>query len=298
MSECVFIEADFSAIEAILTGWFCGDPTYIRLARLGVHAYLTSHLVNKPADLGWSDEVLGDYFKKIKKAYPVKYHQGKGTVHGTNFGQTPYGMAKLHPHLFTISSATALQTLYYKLCPKLKSWHNNLRQRAHRQGYLGGNDHPFHYKHWFWEVLKWSGGKVSLGRDANRVVAFYPQSTAAGILKEACLRLMDPGGANYIGDTFHGRTPIRALIHDSILCEVPLGEKDRVIRALYNEMTTPIKVLPCPKEWGLGPYLTIGVAIKVGPTWGSMEEIDLKELGVASDTTVIDAEEDLDEEVA
>lgn len=283
------------AIEAILTGWFCGDPDYIRLARLGVHAYLTSHLVGRAADLTWSDGDLGDYFKKIKKQYPVKYHEGKITVHGTNFGLTPFGMAKLHPHLFTISSATALQTLYYRLCPKLKTWHNHLRQRAHRQGYLGGADHPFHYKHWFWEVLKWSGGKVSLGRDANRVVAFYPQSTAAGILKETCLRLMDPSRENYIGDAFHGQTPIRALIHDSILNEVPLEEQERVIRALYREMTRPILELPCPPEWGLGSHLSIGVAIKVGPTWGSMEEVDLKELGVASDTTVIEPEEELDE---
>jgi hypothetical protein len=291
MSDHVFVEVDFSAIEAILTGWFCGDPNYIRLARLGIHAYLLSHLVKQPANLKWSDEDLGKLFKKLKKQHPVKYHESKITIHGSNFGLTPYGMAQLHPHLFTVASAKALQTLYFQLTPLLKSWHSNLRQRAHRQGYLGGSDHPYHYKHWFWDVLFSSNGKVTLGGDAKRVIAFYPQSTAAGIIKEASIKLMTPGPV-YIGDAYHGRTPIRALIHDSILLELPLEGVGEVIRKVVQVMTAPIKVLPCPPEWNLGPYLSIGVSVKIGPTWGQMEEIDLKELGVGSDTRIIDPEEE------
>src|SRR4051794_24681060 len=50
-----FWERDFSAIEAVLVGYFAGDPAYIRFAKLGVHDYLASHMLGRPADLSWSN---------------------------------------------------------------------------------------------------------------------------------------------------------------------------------------------------------------------------------------------------
>ena len=34
----VLAEVDFSAIEAVLVGWFARSPQYITLAKLGVHS--------------------------------------------------------------------------------------------------------------------------------------------------------------------------------------------------------------------------------------------------------------------
>jgi hypothetical protein len=56
---------DYSGIEAVITGYCMQDPTYIRLAKLGVHAYLCSHLVGEPADTKWSDQELAAWFKRI-----------------------------------------------------------------------------------------------------------------------------------------------------------------------------------------------------------------------------------------
>ncbi len=165
--------------------------------------------------------------------------------------------------------------------------------------------HPFGYKHWFWSILgfrkipynvylkRQKAGEpvtviqgdycaITLGADAKRVVAFMPQSIAAGILKEALLRLFTPGLPHYIGTAYYGRTPLRAPIHDSGLFEVPVRVWDRVLEAVVTEFTRPVPQLRL--DWmraedkarmGLGECLSIGVAAKAGPDWGSMEEIHL-----------------------
>lgn len=276
MPGCALVEADYSGIEAVETGWFAGDPAYIRLARLGVHAYLTSHLVGNPADLDWEDEKLAAHLAWVKKHHKLEYRKVKGVVHGANYGRTAFGMHAGEPELFeNVEAAQRIEDLYYSLCPKLPKWQEDIRRRAHKQHYLGGDDHPFKYKHWFWSVYVFNNKtkKYTLGDDGKRCIAFYPQSTAAGVLYEACLRLMRPGGDNYIGDLYNGRTPIRALIHDSILAEVPKNKLDEYMTKVHAEMTRPIQQQPCPPEWNMGTHLQIGVEIKVGTTWGSMEEV-------------------------
>lgn len=301
---CVLLEADYSAIEAVEVGWFSGDPNYIRLAKLGVHAYLTSHLVGSPADLNWSDEDLGRYFKEIKKKFPKDYDRAKRVVHGTNYGLTPIGMVNNYPELFTRASATKVQGLYFELCPKLPSWQRQVRELAHRQRFLGGTGgqddprkwpHPFGYKHWFWSVYVYNSqiGTLRMGPDSKRVVAYYPQSTAAGVLKDAALRSMDQEDSkHYIGDVYFGKTPIRALIHDSILLEVPKSKVDYVLSRIIPAMEQPVRSQPLPAEWGMGDYLRIGVAVKCGEDWLNMQEIERKEIGVASDTGVKEGEKE------
>jgi uracil-DNA glycosylase family 4 len=281
---CVLLEADFSAIEAVLTGYFARDPEYMRLARLGVHAYLTSHLIKRPASLSWPDEDLGRYFKELKGKYKADYDKAKRVVHGTNYGLGVYGLMQTYPELFpTKASAEKVQKLYFELCPKLPQWHKELRDLAHKQNYLGGDAHPFRYTHWFWQVYIYNSKaqKWGLGDDAKKCVAFMPQSSAAGVIKEACLELLDPASPWYVGEVYEGKTPVRALIHDSILLEVPRRRIDYVLSALTAVMPKPRAGLP-----------SIGIAIKMGENWMEMKDVDLGEVGVGSDTAVKEAEDD------
>lgn len=307
MSGCLLVEADFSAIEAVQVGWYSGDPDYIRLAKLGVHAYLASHVINKPADLKWTEEHLGGYFKELKESHPEPYKKAKQTVHLSNYVGGPRKMMELFPETFpTIKEATKLQNLYFELCPLLKKWQDEVIQRAARKRFLGGSDHPFRYKHHFWEVMSYRNGKWSLGPDARRAVAFYPQSTAAGIIKEAALRLTRPESPYYLGNIFYGKTPIRALVHDSILFEIPGDRVHWACQKIYDCMTLPVVQQPLPKEWKLGEFLQIGVAVKTGLNWGEYDKEHpdrnphgmrpwKAEAGVASDTTVREGEDEDDE---
>lgn len=266
---CKLIEVDYSGIEAVETGWYSGDPNYIRLAKLGVHAYLASILIKKPADLKWSDADLKQHFDQIKKNFKKDYDRAKRCVHGTNYGLTPIGMVNNYPEIFDRRSAEATQRLYFEVCPKLAAWQEAVRRRAAKQGFLGGSDHPFNYKHWFWVVYNYNSRTKSWsqGEDSKRCVAYYPQSTAAGVVKEAALALVNPEDPGFIGDLYFGRTPIRALVHDSILVEVPDAKVEEARAKMTSVMERPIRQQPMDPSWGLGEFLQIGVEPKIGSDW-------------------------------
>lgn len=276
-----FWERDFSAIEAVLVGYFAGAPDYIRFAKLGVHAYLASHIAGRPADLSWSDTDLRAYFKKLKKEEAVTYDTAKRIVHGSNYMMTPRKMYYEYPETFpTIKSAASLQGLYHELFPAIGRWHKDLCNRVDGTKRRGTDEsrvdpwtlgvctvtNPFGYVHRFYNVLDWEkvDGKwySSYGEDAKRLVSFLPQSTAAAIIKQAAKRL-------YYEFPWVGQT-LRLLIHDSILGECVEGDVESCLRISQEVMESPIPELPLDPTWGMGPYLTIGSEAKTGVSWGTM----------------------------
>lgn len=227
--SCRLLEVDFSGIEAVQVGWFARSPDYIRLAHLGVHAGLASHILGKPYDASLlathtGRAEVGAYFKEIKASDPVIYDVAKHTVHGTNYGLTEHGMVKNFPEQFPdLKIARQYTAAYRKMAPKIPAWQHSIREFADTHGYLGGNGgppfgSPFGYKHWFWSIYSYSrisnttamntrarcrkqgtipllaeiNGihyRIGLGEDAKRVLAMLPSSTAAGVLKEKMLAL-------------------------------------------------------------------------------------------------------------
>lgn len=274
---CVLVEADFAGIEAVQTGYFANDPDYIRLSRHGIHAYLTSFKVGEPADLSWPEEQLAAHLAYIKKKYKddIVYFAMKRGVHLTNYGGSPWMMQRAEPSIFpTVKAAKEVQDFYLDLVPKLKVWQSKLRERAARENFLGGNDHPYKFRHWFWDVVAYDkNGRQKPGADWNKVVSFYPQSTAAGVLYDAVLRLQDPLSCHYVGDMFDGKTPLRALIHDSIVAEVPKAKLEPFLERLTGSMLEPLRAQPLDHTWGMGDFLQIDVDVKVGLNWGDMESV-------------------------
>jgi DNA polymerase len=302
---CRLLEVDFSAIEAVETGWCARDAEYYRLAKLGVHAALVTHAVGLPYDPTASDAELRALFQAVKKQYPLVYEPAKRYIHGRSYGLTVAGMVLQFPHLFpTQASAEKFAKVFERMAPGVAKWQTEMQVKASRQHFLGGEDHPFKYKHWFWSVYsykrltttqyyrlvkKYAGAeppcvsingqwfRVSLGEDGKRVLAFYPQSIAAGILKEAMLRLFaEPENSSYIGDVYFGRTPLRAPIHDSLLLEIPDRAWDRTVEIVCQEMQRPVVEQPLPAGWGRGgDYVAIGIAAKAGHDWAAMEEVQV-----------------------
>lgn len=318
------VEIDYGGIEGINTGWLSGDPAYIRLATLGVHAYLTSYLlaeegqITAPADLSWSDDDLALFFKEIKERFPPEYDKSKRCVHGNNYGLTPYGMHETFPEVYaTLQDAKRVQGIYYSLCPKLPTYHQKMRDYAYEHETLGGSyiddytlltqggHHPYGYRHKFFGVqtyrplnesnyrkMQWIAQKkyklakhprvriinnrpfeVVLGEDSKRVVAFFPQSIAAGTLKEAQLTLFHPDSPSYIGEIADGRTPLIAPIHDSLLLHVPDRLYEWVIALAVEVMRKPLPQMPCPLEWGIGSHIRVNVAVKISPVGGSWGDV-------------------------
>lgn len=325
---CRIVEIDYSGIEGIDTGWLSGDPDYVRLATLGVHAYLTAHLLVEEGklqtapELSWSDQDLAMFFSDVKKKYPTLYDKAKRVVHGNNYGLTTYGMVENFPDVFPggLKEAQKVQDLYYALAPKLPAYHKRMRTLAYENGYLGGpaiddytllttsgKHHPFAYRHYFYGVqsfrpltesdyhkLQWVARKrmklerhprvviingrpfeIVLGEDSKRVIAFPPQSIAAGTLKEAELALFHPESDTYIGAYgYEGRTPLMAPIHDSLLLNVPDQYCDWIMSVAIGVMRKPIPSMPLPPEWNMGTHLRVNVAVKASPVGGSWEEVE------------------------
>lgn len=321
--SCRLLEVDFAGIENTLVGWFIwrhgidqqSGYDYIRWSRLGLHAAVTALKVGKPALSTWADEQIVDHLGKIKHDHPVEYDLCKRVDHGTGYGLTPYGMCEMFPDYFkTPKDAQHTQNFLFTLAPGLSPWHTALRKQARATGFLGGAtapdaatpgrwDHPFGYRHWFWDVLsykptdevtarKWLRDprtkdrivimhgryfKIDWGGDSKRVIAFYPQSTGAGVLKRAEMLLFgDPDSPDYIGDCYFGRTPLLGPIHDALLLHVPNLIYDRVLETVVRVMQAEIPQLPCPPEWNIGPFLRIGVEAKGGAAWDKKSMHKLK----------------------
>jgi uracil-DNA glycosylase family 4 len=311
---CRLLEVDYRGIEAVQVGWFSRDPDYIRLAKLGVHAALASHVLERPYDPAWSDSDLVDYFYEIKEREPLIYTQTKTVVHGVSYGRTPHGMHRDYPEMFpTLKDANRIFDIFYAMAPAIPRWQQDIRQHVDKHGYLGGPGeppfgHPYNYRHYYYGVFTYSRlspaqaqrlrakyGRLKRpaplvevngidykqvnGDDAKRLVAFPPQSTASANLKDAELILFgDPDSALYLGNAYYGQTCLRAPIHDSLLLEYPVEEEERVLLNVATAMCRPILQQPLPSAWGMGEHLTIGVEAKasaVGGNWMAMETIDL-----------------------
>lgn len=280
----LFWERDYSAIEAVLVGYFAGDPIYTRCAKLGIHDFLASHILGRPADFSWSVEDLKDCFREIKSNHKSTRDTAKRVVHLSNYLGTPRRMHELYPETFqTTKDAAKLQGLYFDLFPSIRRWHRDLcvrvdgtKQRRTDEEVHGDIDpwslgvcyarNPQGYVHHFYSVLEWEkiGNEwvSSFGEDAKRLVSFLPQSTAAAIIKQSAKKL-------YYENPRVGET-LRLLIHDSILGEAAEGEIDECLKVSQEIMEAPIQELPLDPEWKMGEYLSIGSESKAGKSWGAM----------------------------
>jgi len=265
----VLVELDWKAIEAVLTGWFAGDVGYIRLSLLDSHSYVGWHIlyqrkvasVETPPPLDHPD--LGALLKEWRKKWE-DYKPFPGSPYGARFmGKkvnlaTGYGMGPKHlSELLRCSISDAVDILRAKdaSAPLVARWQKNVLVQAHRVGYL---ENPFGYRRAFWHVFEKNkdGSLNPHGGEANKVLAFLPQSTAAGMLRETLLRV-----AGYQAES--GRFWMLVPVHDAILLEV--READVVgVSARVREIME--------REWPELNGLSIKVDVKVGKTWGDMYE--------------------------
>jgi hypothetical protein len=240
----VFVQADSSAIEAVMVGWFMGSEDYIKLARKGVHGYVTGRYLGETFNATTYTPADNE---RIKTAFPNEYKQFKQVNHGTNFGMGPYLMHMNDPEKFpTIRSAEKIQEFIFKELPELPNWHRALRQSAQKNGYL---ENPWKLRHYFYDVFNYKydeEGKlifgddglpqVVLGKDAKKVIAFKPQSSNAFFLRDNMYIIgEDPTLRSWL-------VPISS-IHDSYALEVPNDQEciDYATFHLERILTRPIE---------------------------------------------------------
>jgi hypothetical protein len=301
-----FWARDFTGIEAVLVGYFACDPTYIRLAKLGVHDYFNAHVLYQTGkikfedipDLKLTNADLKLAFGDLKKKFKPEREKSKRCVHLSNYRGTPHRMHKEYPETFpTIKDAGRIQRMYYDLFPSITMWHTDLcltvdgaleGEMAYQppagkvsSGYI---ETPFGYVNNFWDVIEWKEkdgqGDWSFGEDAKRLIAMQPQSTAASIMKMSLLCMWcgrcdfkDVNFNNIPNEPFGliGQT-LRLSIHDEILGLVADHHIPHCIDYSREIMEQPWPQLPIPAAWGMQEtHLSIGTEAKTGKCWATME---------------------------
>lgn len=272
---------DFSGIEAVLVGYDAAAPGYMRLARRDVHTYYTAWALNElepgriPTNdlplLSWDDEKLFTHLAGLKgQLKKERNNLYKHLVHAANFMQSAKGAReKIYAETgqeFDISRVQRVMDIYFELFPEIRKWHYAVLLQAEKDGYLRN---AFGYLHRFSHVFNYEkvGTKWEKRPNpdvANKVVAFGPQSNAAGIIKEAMLVLFQ----NHFEEA--GQY-LRLLVHDELLSDVPEGQLDNVDRLSQTVMEAPIPQFRLPENYNLGPYLSILTEAKQGFRWALMK---------------------------
>lgn len=165
------LEFDYAGAEQVVMGWCMNSPEYIRIAKLGTHALVASHILKRPADLAWSDADLRAYFQEIKHSHDpytaTIYDRSKRTVHGTAYGLTPFGMVRQFPKTYkTLKDAEHVQAVYFAVAPAVPVFQGIVQKVAYDHHQIGGpppyrytpdekhvSGHPYGYTHTFYDVL-------------------------------------------------------------------------------------------------------------------------------------------------
>ena len=243
----VLIEGDSAAIEAVLVGWLAGSERYMRLARAGVHGWLTSALHGRVISLDLSDTDLATACKNAKHEWPDDYEKCKRVTHLTGYLGTPRRIFEEYPDDFA-SEAEARRLQQFLLATDagtdVKAWQRKTVEMAHAQKYL---ENFFGLRHRFYSLWQWNARLQAweFGDDAKRAVAFCPQSIASFVQSDVVLALV---AAGWLG-------ALRAIIHDSIILEVLIERAQDAARALHTALTAPIAKLN---------GLVIGAEVSIG----------------------------------
>lgn len=269
----VFWKRDYSAIEAVLVGYEAMDPTYIRMAKLGIHDYVLGNYLGMAGKLAsnlvpqasWPDQDLKDCFKLLKATFTIEREMCKRIVHLSNYLGTPEKIYSLYPQAFggSLGKARDLQAFYFDLFPSIPKWHLAECLKIETSFWTRN---AFGYRYFFFAPFDYDRApdgtyERKWGPDAKRIVASKPQGGAAGIIKQAMRWLAaDP----LVGPT------LRLTIHDELFGECRLEDLDEVQAMAQHYMELPLPQYPLPAEWNLGPYLSIGTEGSSGFRWSDM----------------------------
>lgn len=257
------VEFDFKSFHAQTLAFESSDPDYLRLAKLDIHSYLAAHLVRHPDAakcLAWDDEKLGAFLAQIKKQHKfVRDYKAKRAILGYGFGMGWKKLYEMNKESFD-SQADAKHTLAMldRVFPVTKAWRDEIRQKAHEQGFLISRHGYIRY---FWEVFTWKNGWTPGGEDSEAAIAFLPANDAFGEMRDRMIEIYEKG--------LDKRYGMINNIHDSLLFECPNALVEEAAGTIKAIMERPSTVLLDPRVAPNG--LFVEVDVQAGPDWANMK---------------------------
>lgn len=228
----VFLSADYSQIELVVLSDASQDPGLMEAFNTGVdvHRYTASMIFGRPVDY------ITDHERRIAKTI--------------NFG-IMYGMSafRLSNELgIPRKDAAAFIEMYFNRYAGVKSFVERMEESARKDGFV--RTRFGHVR----EVLGINSSNKVERAGAERVaVNTVIQGTAAEIMKLAMIsidRALDEGGF---------RTRILLQVHDELIFEVPIEEKDAVAELVRSRMENAVKL-----------SVPLRASLEFGESWGDM----------------------------
>jgi len=282
------VARDYTGIEAVIVAYIANDPDYMRLAKLGVHAYFASHMMSLKGlynpiypSLSEGDlRVAVKEAKRVAEATPIGYggksyyDAAKQTIHAISYAEGEWLMQQTYPEMFpTLKAAGEARSLFFDLFPRVEWWQHSVVEQAYQPPHRLRN--VFGYDRWFYNVKRWDSKtakkgckregckycvreKMVWGDGAKEAIATGPQGTAAGIMRRT-MRLPAI-------EELARQGLLLFTIHDELLARA-YGMKDaeKVDAILRSAMEAPVV------EMG---GLVIQTSGKVGVSWGEMKEVE------------------------
>ena len=252
----MIVETDSSSVEAVMSAYFMGSPSYAAMAKRGIHAlWACQSLGLEPTDANLK-------LVKSAKEHALLYARKKRTVHGTSYGMGGGLLAMNYPALFKNKLEAQMEIEdFYKFVPELKEWHTETQKWAAKHGYL---ENPWGLRNYYYRVFSFDfkSKTYKLGEDAKPCIAFKPQSSN-GMFQRENIKLIDKGirQRNKRGKWW---MPAIGHNHDSNSLIVPEDDVYQAKELLEESMVRPIK------EMG---GLIVEAQTKAGKNWGEMAAI-------------------------
>lgn len=146
------------------------------------------------------------------------------------------------------------------LFPEIADYQWNVRWEAHKRTFL---DTQHHYRRYFWDVYQHRpGGKLDLGGDADKCVAYRPANDAFGKTKEDELWLDERGYLERFG--------FFLPLHDGLWFEAETRDIEECVEVVGARMGSPSEYLKnelCPSG------LRVGWEASIGPNMAEMTPI-------------------------
>jgi len=238
----VYVSPDYMQAEAVVVAYLINDAQLIRMFE---DSFGKSRSYRKEHQLDVHKFTAAQMFRvPIDQVTPELRQIGKTIRHANNYSAGPGVLsAKLN---VSMKEAKELMTLYHQTCPQLRLWHERIRNELHSTRTLTnllGRKHKF--------TDRWGD---NLFRSAY---SYIPQSTVGDLLNTSLERMY------YL---FGTTIDLYLQLHDAIYAICYPEDIPRVMRAMKYCMHMPLTANHTT--------FTIDIDFSVGPTWGTLDEVE------------------------
>lgn len=216
-------DADLAGADAQVVAWEANDEELKDAFRKGLKVHAENAKVMFGAKAG-SDGLAEPYYK-----------QCKGGVHATNYGGSPYALARNFG--WSVAESTAFQRRWFDLHPGIKRWHESVEASLNSSRSVSNK---FGYRIYYFDRVE---------KLLPEALAWVPQSTVANVCTQGAMQLR--AAVPWV--------QILLQVHDSLVFQYPIRYHERreeikkalqVVVPYDDPLTIPWSLKVSKKSWG------------------------------------------------